>query len=65
MRQVVVLVILLVLLGFLLLASGALFIVDETGTITWRATPFREIDPTAYEELAAALAEIAPPAEGD
>jgi len=45
--------------------NRTLFIIDETGKVAWRAAPFREIDPTAYEELAAALAEIVPPAEED
>jgi peroxiredoxin Q/BCP len=32
-----------------------LFVVAPNGTIAWRATPFREIDPTAYTELGAAI----------
>jgi peroxiredoxin len=39
--------------------SRNLFIVDPEGRIAWRAVPFREVDPTAYEELGAAVAEIA------
>lgn len=39
--------------------SRNLFIVDPEGRIAWRAVPFREVDPTAYEELGAAIAEIA------
>ena len=39
--------------------SRNLFIVDPEGQIAWRAVPFREVDPTAYEELGAAIAEIA------
>src|SRR5574341_1539279 len=32
-----------------------LFVVGPDGKIAFRATPFREIDPTAYTELAAAI----------
>jgi len=46
--------------------SGALdnrtvFVVDPEGRISYVAAPFREIDPTAYEELAAAIDRVAPP----
>jgi peroxiredoxin Q/BCP len=37
-----------------------LFIVGPDGKIAWRATPFREIDPTAYTELAAAISGLVP-----
>jgi peroxiredoxin Q/BCP len=37
-----------------------LFIVGPDGKIVWRATPFREIDPTAYTELAAAISGLVP-----
>jgi peroxiredoxin Q/BCP len=37
-----------------------LFVVGPDGRIAWRATPFREIDPTAYSELGQALDRIAP-----
>jgi peroxiredoxin Q/BCP len=40
--------------------NRTLFIVDADGRIAWRAVPFREVDPTAYEELGAAIGEIAP-----
>lgn len=33
-----------------------LFVVGPDGRIAYRAVPFREIDPTAYEELAEAVA---------
>lgn len=33
-----------------------LFVVGPDGTITYRAVPFREIDPTAYKELGKAIA---------
>jgi len=35
--------------------NRTLFIVDAEGRIAWRAMPFREIDPTAYDELARAI----------
>lgn len=37
-----------------------LFVVGPDGRIAFRATPFREIDPTAYTELGAAIAKLAP-----
>jgi peroxiredoxin len=37
-----------------------LFVVGPDGKIAYRATPFREIDPTAYTELGQALDRIAP-----
>ena len=37
-----------------------LFVVGPDGKIAYRQTPFREIDPTAYTELAAAIAKLAP-----
>ena len=37
-----------------------LFVVGPDGRIAYRATPFREIDPTAYTELGAALAKLVP-----
>jgi peroxiredoxin len=38
--------------------SRNLFVVDPEGRIAWRAVPFREVDPTAYDELASAIEEI-------
>jgi peroxiredoxin len=35
------------------LDNRTLFVIDPDGLITWRAAPFREVDPTAYTELAA------------
>ncbi len=35
-----------------------LFVVGPDGTIAYRATPFREIDPTAYTELGDAIARL-------
>ena len=37
------------------LTNRNLFVVGPDGRISYRATPFREIDPTAYKELAAAV----------
>jgi peroxiredoxin len=39
--------------------NRTLFVIDGEGRIRWRAVPFREVDPTAYEELGAAIEEIA------
>jgi len=38
------------------LTNRNLFVVGPDGRITYRATPFREIDPSAYKALAAAIA---------
>jgi thioredoxin-dependent peroxiredoxin len=37
------------------LTNRNLFVVGPDGRIAYRAIPFREIDPTAYKELAAAI----------
>jgi len=37
-----------------------LFVVGPDGTIAYRATPFREIDPTAYTELGVAIDSLVP-----
>jgi peroxiredoxin len=42
------------------LANRNLFLVGPDGRIAYRATPFREIDPTAYDELGAAVAKLLP-----
>ena len=39
--------------------NRTLFIVGPDGKIAWRAAPFREIDPTAYTELGAAINKVA------
>ncbi len=39
--------------------SRAVVVVDPEGRVSWATSQFREIDPTAYEELAAAVAEVA------
>ena len=41
-------------------ANRSLFVVDAEGKIAFRMTPFREVDPTAYEELAGWIDEITP-----
>ena len=45
--------------------NRTVFVIDAAGRIAWRAAPFREIDPTAYEELGEALVELVPPVEDD
>ena len=42
------------------LTNRNLFVVGPDGKIAYRATPFREIDPTAYTELGAAVAKLVP-----
>ena len=37
------------------LTNRNLFVVGPDGRISYRAVPFREIDPSAYEELGAAI----------
>jgi peroxiredoxin Q/BCP len=41
-----------------------LFVVGPDGKIAYRATPFREVDPTAYTELGEVVDELAPEEEG-
>ena len=41
--------------------SRAVVVVDPEGRVSWATSQFREIDPMAYEELAAAVAEVALP----
>jgi len=36
------------------------YLVSPDGKIAWRAVPFREIDPTAYTELATAIDKVVP-----
>ncbi|MCL7983219.1 MAG: hypothetical protein M8862_11900, partial [marine benthic group bacterium] len=43
--------------------NRTLFVVDPEGVIGYVAAPFREVDPTAYDELADAIERIAPPTE--
>jgi peroxiredoxin Q/BCP len=42
------------------LTNRNLFVVGPDGRIAYRAVPFREIDPTAYEELAEVVSRLAP-----
>jgi peroxiredoxin len=42
------------------LDDRSLFVVGPDGKIAYRQTPFREIDPTAYRDLKAALDSIVP-----
>jgi peroxiredoxin len=42
-----------------------LFVVGPDGLIAYRATPFREVDPTAYTELGEAIAKIRPEPSGN
>ena len=41
-----------------------LFVVGPDGKIAYRAVPFREIDPTAYEELGEAVKKLVPAGSG-
>ncbi len=36
----------------------SLFVVGPDGRVAYRQTPFREVDPTAYDELRAAIAKL-------
>ncbi|HYT82679.1 MAG TPA: redoxin domain-containing protein [Gemmatimonadales bacterium] len=42
------------------LTNRNLFVVGPDGKVAYRATPFREIDPTAYTELGAAIGKLIP-----
>lgn len=44
-----------------MVSRRTVIVVDPEGRISYTAFPFREIDPTAYEELQAAVAAVAPP----
>ena len=48
-----------------MVGSRAVVVVDPEGRVSWATSRFREIDPTAYEELAAAVADVAPSLEAD
>jgi peroxiredoxin Q/BCP len=41
-----------------------LFVVGPDGKVAYRATPFREIDPTAYTELGEAIGKLMPDTTG-
>ena len=47
------------------LTNRNLFIIGPDGKIAFRATPFREIDATAYQELAAEIQKTLPAAAGN
>ena len=40
------------------LTNRNLFVVGPDGRIAYRAVPFREVDPTAYKELGAAIEKV-------
>jgi len=42
-----------------------LFVVGPDGKVAYRATPFREIDPTAYTDLGKAIDSLAPKEPGN
>ena len=42
--------------------NRTVFVIDAEGVIRYVAAPFREVDPTAYDELAEAVDRIAGPA---
>ena len=42
--------------------NRTVFVIDGEGVIRYVAAPFREVDPTAYDELAEAIDRIAGPA---
>ena len=42
-----------------------LFVVGTDGRIAYRATPFREVDPTAYRELGSAIDKLVKPAPSE
>ena len=42
------------------LDNRSVFVIDPDGKISYKATPFREVDPTAYDELGKAVAAAAP-----
>lgn len=45
------------------LDNRTLFVVDPEGTIAYVDAPFRELDPTAYDALGAAIDRIAGPVD--
>ncbi len=46
--------------GERLMNNRTAFVIDPEGRISFVAAPFREIDPTAYEELGEAINQVAP-----
>ena len=49
----------------LMIDRRTVIVVDPEGRIAHVMHPFREIDPSAYEELGEAIAAVAPPLEAD
>ncbi len=45
-----------------MIQTRAVVIVDPKGTVAWHTAAFREVDPTAYEELQAAIDRVVPTA---
>ena len=45
--------------------TRAVVVIDPEGRVSWTTPAFRQVDPTAYEELAAAIAEVAEPLDDD
>ncbi len=43
--------------------NRSVFVIGPDGRIAHTMAPFREVDPTAYEELEARIDEITPPAD--
>jgi peroxiredoxin len=43
--------------------SRSVVVVDSDGKIAWHTRQFRQVDPAAYEELAAAIASVTPEAD--
>lgn len=48
-----------------IIQTRTVFVIDPDGKIAFVAAPFREIDPTAYEELAAVVDRITPPLDDE
>jgi thioredoxin-dependent peroxiredoxin len=42
------------------LDNRTLYVIGPDGRVAYRASPFREVDPTSYTDLGAAIARIAP-----
>ncbi len=53
------------MLGTRALTNRNLFVIGPDGRIAYTATPFREIDPTAYAELAGVIDRLSPPRTTD
>ena len=40
--------------------SRSVVVIDPNGKVAWHTRQFRQVDPAAYDELAAAIAEVTP-----